>query len=50
MIIRAVVFPIAGAVTASAWSYAEYSFRWPAISDLGNPDNEKLKGSFCQWN
>jgi hypothetical protein len=50
MIIRAVVFPVAEAVTASAWSYPEYSFRWHAISDHGNPDNEQLKGSFCQWN
>lgn len=37
LIIAAVVFWGAETLTASAWSHPGYSFRWDAISDLGNP-------------
>jgi hypothetical membrane protein len=50
MIIRAAVFPVAQTITATAWSHPEHSSRQDAISDLGNTDNQQLKGSFSQWN
>jgi hypothetical membrane protein len=37
LIVGAVVFWVAEALAASAWSHPEYSFRRDAISDLGNP-------------
>jgi hypothetical membrane protein len=37
LIIGPVVFWTAETLTASAWSNPGYSFRWDAISDLGNP-------------
>lgn len=37
LILGAVVFWAAEIFTASGWSHPGYSFRWDAISDLGNP-------------